>query len=162
MKKWITFVALTLVVLVGAASLSYARVGDKALNRTPIGWVALLELSDAQISAIQSILKTNRQQTLSAIQTLHENISSLRELQWSKDFTDEKAASMMESIRNARQELWNTHKANQEKIYNELTDEQKAKYDENCRRGQRNEDCDPPGDGSGRRGGRGGREKPNP
>jgi Spy/CpxP family protein refolding chaperone len=164
MKKWTMIASIALVLLLGAASLTYARGGMGEFKRNSTGWVETLELNDTQISKIQSAIKDGNLDSASKMQAFHQKMGELRLLEWSKEYTEEKALALMEEMRVIREELQVSRKAGQEKIYNELTEEQRAKYNENC--GQRGDgEGNPPRDGSGRRGdrgNRGGKDKPTP
>ena len=159
MKKWIVFAVVALVVVVGSASLTFARNGWMGAERKSIGWVEVLDLKDDQIDNIQSVIRQSNQDKLSKIQEYHQTMGALKELEWSRNYTEDKANELIESMRSIREEMMGSRKMGQDRILSELTEEQKEKFREYCGR-----DCDgekpAPRDGSGHRRGRGGNETP--
>jgi Spy/CpxP family protein refolding chaperone len=143
MKKWIMFASLALAVVIGTASLTYAKGGPGTSNRKTVGWATVLELTDAQIAKIQTTLKSSNQEATAKMQAMQQTMGSLRELEWSKDYSDEKAQALIDQMQKTREEMQAVRQSSQDSIYNELTDAQKVKYMENCR-GGRNCDGNPP------------------
>ena len=159
MKKWTVLAVVALVVVVGSASLTFARNGWMGAERKSTGWVEVLDLKDDQIDSIQSVLRQSNQDKLSKMQEFHQTMGALRELEWSRDYTEDKANELIETMKSIREEMMGSRKAGQERIQDELTEEQKELYREQCGRWGDGEKP-APRDGSGSRRGKGGNETP--
>ena len=156
MKKMFLYAALALIVVVGSYQFVMARPGHGGGNggnppmerRQPISFVTELKLTEDQVSKISTLIQ-NQQTACTALEDkMQTSRNSLELLQWSKDFTAEKA----EAIEKTMQESMSQHQLLQQKLMVDikslLTTEQLALFNKlNPGRGRGPKDGNGPGQG---------------
>lgn len=109
MKKWFMYTTLALILVLGSYQLVMARPGQGAgkggtppnENRQPISFVQELKLTDDQVSKIGVLIQKTNQESAVLEDNMQSSRNNMQVLQWSKDFTTEKAEAMIKTMQDS-------------------------------------------------------------
>jgi Spy/CpxP family protein refolding chaperone len=109
MKKWFMYTALALILVLGSYQLVMARPGQGAgkggnppnENRQPISFVQELKLTDDQVSKIEAFIQKTNQESAVLEDNMQTSRNNLQVLQWSKDFSTEKADAIIKVMQDS-------------------------------------------------------------
>lgn len=162
MKKLVLYGTIALALILTASQLVFAGPKNpgqgKGDGQGPMGrnasinWVSELKLTDDQIAKIQGILAKDNTDTAPLYEKLHATQTELRNLGWTKNYSEEKITALQDTLQKTHETIQTTHQATYTAIYDLLTDAQKKIYDEKGGCGGTPGDCKGPGNGGGRRG----------
>ena len=107
------YTALALIVVLGSYQLVMARPGQGAGNGgnpsanrlQPIGYVQELALSDDQLNKITVLIQNNNTACAVLEDKMQSTKNSLQALQWSKEFTQEKATIMTKAMQDSMTQM---------------------------------------------------------
>ena len=109
MKKWFMYTALALILVLGSYQLVMARPGQGAgkggnppcENRQPISFVQELKLTDDQVSKITVLIQNTNTASDVLEDKMQTSRNNLQVLQWSKDFSTEKADAIIKVMQDS-------------------------------------------------------------
>lgn len=138
MKKLVIYGTLALVLVLTASQLVFAgpkngkggNCGGGMSNRGAINWVSELKLTDDQVTKIQGILQKDAADTEALYNTLHKTQTELRNLGWSKNYSEDKINALQDTIQKTHESIQASHQTAMKEIYALLTDAQKKIYDD--------------------------------
>ena len=140
MKKFALYVSIALALVLTASQLVFAgpknsgqgkgdRQGPGGANGS-INWVADLQLTDDQIAKISALLTKNETDTAALHATLQQTMTELRNLGWTKNYSEAKITALQETIQKTHEAIQTSRQTMYDAIYALLTDAQKKIYDE--------------------------------
>jgi len=162
MKKLVMYGTIALALVLTASQLVFAGPknpgqGDRQYPggaNVSVNWVSELKLTDDQITKIQTLLTKSNTETAPLYVKLHNTQTELRNLGWTKNYSDDKVKTLQDTIQSTHEAIQTSHQTMYEAIYNLLTDAQKKIYIEKGGCTGNPGDCRGPGNGG--RKGRGG------